>query len=509
MSLTLNGIPNSILKDSWWLTTPNDTAQRTDPPLTDSETDSGRGMPIIAGLLVLILLADLLFWNHAPGISVALFGCAIFAVAQAVRSKTPALNQLLGPIALTLLGTVPVVIYVQALSVLLLALCLSAALIWVSRPDLGLVTSCGRAVGFVLSFPVKCIDRVLRLIGWIFKKPAPETAQLKSTQLRRELRNWAFPIGGSLVFIALLLDANPVFERLLTLNLSFDGLINRGLFWTGTAFLVAPLVDFRTPGASPLSGPEPVRFAARLGINAGSTLRALMVFNALICIQMLSDAAIILGGAQLPDGMSFASYAHRGAYPLLATALLAGGFAMAATPFLKEHRLIKPLMLLWLAQNAILCGAAIMRLDLYVEAYGLTYLRVYAFIWMGLVAIGLLMTLWQVWTERTISWLLARLALLAFVTLFATSMVNIAQAIARNNIELDGFDIGYLCELGPTAAGPVAEAVQRDPGLALYVSSSHCAAGRVPQIGDWREWGFRNWQVARYVARVQDGALPE
>lgn len=70
--------------------------------------------------------------------------------------------------------------------------------------------------------------------------------------------------------------------------------------------------------------------------------------------------------------MSHAEYAHRGAYPLLATAMLAGSFAMAARPFWAEHRLIRPLLLFWLAQNLALCGAAALRLDLYIAAYGQT-----------------------------------------------------------------------------------------------------------------------------------------
>jgi hypothetical protein len=37
------------------------------------------------------------------------------------------------------------------------------------------------------------------------------------------------------------------------------------------------------------------------------------------------------GSATLPDGLTYADYAHRGAYPLIVTALLAGWFAIVAT----------------------------------------------------------------------------------------------------------------------------------------------------------------------------------
>ena len=42
------------------------------------------------------------------------------------------------------------------------------------------------------------------------------------------------------------------------------------------------------------------------------------------------DLAYLWGGLALPDGMSHAEYAHRGAYPLVVTALLAAGFVLIA-----------------------------------------------------------------------------------------------------------------------------------------------------------------------------------
>ena len=123
------------------------------------------------------------------------------------------------------------------------------------------------------------------------------------------------------------------------------------------------------------------------GVRAIS--RSLILFNTLFALQSTLDLAYLWGGASLPDGMSHAEYAHRGAYPLIVTALLAAGFVLIAMrpggP--AEHsRLIRPLVLVWTAQNILLVVSSIFRLDLYVAAYSLTYLRLAAFIWMVLVA---------------------------------------------------------------------------------------------------------------------------
>nr|WP_280526934.1 ATP-binding protein [Rhizobium ruizarguesonis] len=63
-------------------------------------------------------------------------------------------------------------------------------------------------------------------------------------------------------------------------------------------------------------------------LGHASLLRSPLLFNALFAVQTLLDLVYLWGGADLPDHMSHAEYAHRGAYPLIATALLAAGFIL-------------------------------------------------------------------------------------------------------------------------------------------------------------------------------------
>jgi hypothetical protein len=200
--------------------------------------------------------------------------------------------------------------------------------------------------------------------------------------------------------------------------------------------------------------------------------------------------------------MSYASYAQRGAYPLLLTALMAGAFALAARPFLDEHRAMRPLIFLWLAQNVALCASALIRLDLYVDAYGLTYLRIYAMIWMVLVAFGLALTGWQVWRRRSTGWLMTRVALLGVGTLYICGFVNFAQMIAEQN--LSGFrqtDWGYLCDLGPMAVGPM-QTAQGPFGMAREITRAEdgCPALVTPRYDGWRDFSYRAWRVQGYVS---------
>ena len=72
----------------------------------------------------------------------------------------------------------------------------------------------------------------------------------------------------------------------------------------------------------------PVHGADFFGV--ATILRSLILFNLLFAVQTVLDMIYLWGNVTLPADISYASYAHRGAYPLILTALLAAGFVLAA-----------------------------------------------------------------------------------------------------------------------------------------------------------------------------------
>ena len=316
------------------------------------------------------------------------------------------------------------------------------------------------------------------------------------------------PIGGTAVLIGLLVDANPILAdwtaQAFDLDLDLVDLTSRAFFWAGIAAILWPLVSVAESASLPTPPGDdgPIHRPVPPGLNAGSVLRALVLFNLVLGVQTVMDAALLWGEGQLPAGMSYAEYAHRGAYPLVATALLAGIFTLAARPFLDESRLLRPLVLLWLAQNVLLCLSSAKRLDLYVDAFGLTYLRVYVMIWIAVVAIGLSLTAWQIWKRRANSWLLLRYILLGVGVLYLSSFVNFAQVIARHNLDTDDrpLDWIYLASLpdlvNPTILASDAYADLDDP--------VYRAMFRLPDpIDGWRDWGFRRWRVGASIPQAE------
>ena len=77
----------------------------------------------------------------------------------------------------------------------------------------------------------------------------------------------------------------------------------------------------------PVPPPLPSSVSAEF-LGPSTILRSLILFNLLFAVQTVLDGIYLWGDVALPDGMTYAAYAHRGAYPLIATALLAAGFVL-------------------------------------------------------------------------------------------------------------------------------------------------------------------------------------
>ena len=437
-------------------------------------------------LAALILLADTLFWTAAPGLSFPLF---IVTLAAAAEQAFPGRRDPLGWTILVLC-LLPSVDLVQHLSV-------AFALAGLATFCLRRLTRAGADLRTMLRhFPGFLAARTI-LDGMIL-------AQDRSDLGQRSLRGlvlWIGPVLLSVIFLILFIAANPVLEATLDRLLSKPSLAfpnpARFFFWAMLALALWPLLRLSAlADAATLPPPLP----ARPFLSAAVAIRCLALFNLVFALQTGLDLAYLSGGVSLPDGISYATYARRGAYPLLVAALLAGGFALLTQPHL-HHGTIRTLLLFWIAQTVFLVLSSILRLDLYVDAYGLTRLRFAAFLWMGVTATGLGLMVWQIAARKPMDWMLVRAGAVALVTLYAASLTNVAGVIARHNLAQDRPpDIAYLCRLGDGAK----------PALAAWSRSRGrppCDALHIPAPQDWREWGYRNHRLRNSLTEIT-GARP-
>jgi hypothetical protein len=284
----------------------------------------------------------------------------------------------------------------------------------------------------------------------------------------------ALPLIGSTVILCLFAAANPLIEQFFDAfflpELSMS-LFVRVLFWVLLFIAVWSLLRPRL-GRRLLPGFGGQGDLALPGVSVVSVTLSLILFNLLFAAQNLMDATWLWGLAPLPAGMTMADYAHRGAYPLIATALLAALFVLVTLrPGSETARVpaIRRLVLLWIGQNVILVASSMLRTIDYIDAYSLTRLRIAALIWMALVGFGLATICWRLLRDRSAAWLINVNWAAAGLVMAVVSFVDLGAITAQWNVrharEVGGrgvaLDLCYLSDLGDSALIPLLELAQR------------------------------------------------
>ena len=473
---------------------------------------------------ILAALADWFFYDHQLGISLVIFFAVVAAAAiwADIRRVDP--RRLPAAAVVAVVGLLPGLNGAGLLPSIFAGVGAAAAvLIATRRFGLPLHAGAARIARLLVIGPFRLLPDGLRLLRQLLRWTRHVDA------ISRAL-TWLVPVTVGSVFITLFALANPLIEVWLR---QLDFLTTpriepaRILFWAfAAAFSWAFLrIRLRRGAVSRIfSALRPVGIgvpnaAALFGHTA--ILRSLVLFNALFAVQTVLDIAFLWSGAELPSGMSYAEYAHRGAYPLIATALLAAAFVLAAMrPGSESERLptVRALVFLWTGQNVLLVMSSIFRLELYVEVYALTHLRIAAFIWMLLVAFGLVSIVTRIALARSNTWLITANGAALAATLYICSFISFSAIVADFNVahsqQLTGkgvpIDTCYLCRLGYDAM----------PAMDRYIMTVEGRGGTVParlkncfldlddahrrRMQDWRAWTVSDYRLASWLKDRSD-----
>ena len=475
--------------------------------------------PVIAALAAAGLASAgvLLLYGRPIGLGLPLFLAAIAGVATLTnRVRIPTVCIPLGILGLSL-ALLP---SVEETSVLATLLGLAA---------LGLYTIA--ITGYLSMGRVALGDALIHLGLGAFTVPSQIHSLLERLTRAapisgRTLAGWTIPVGLGLVFVALFSAANPLVGIGLTAIPWKAFLPDLGLgivaVWVALLLAVWPVVAFvpiphvtRIARDVPPTGAQTEKTdeAASLVryLDRRTIVRCLVLFNALFGLQTASDLAFLWGGASLPDGVSHAAYAHQGAYPLVVTALLAALFVLVALRPGSDSEgsaLTRRLVYLWIAQTILLVISAMLRLDLYVATYALTLLRVAAFVWMGLVAVGLALIIARLALRRSNAWLIGANAAAVVLVLCACSFTNLAALVAETNVQhsLDGrafekFDLDYAMSLGPQAIPALDRYARATGGMTndYHGWRTQQTAMQRNSLRDWRSWTYRGARLCAYL----------
>lgn len=480
-----------------------------------------RSVRILVAAAVLGLAGQLLLFDVGIGINVPLMVVGVLVAAWLTadpsrRRPRPADAWLpLGAIALA----IPVALRADRTLValdILGSLALTAASIGVlgglrvaDRPLGGLLVQGGRVLGAALSWTAGVASTVRR--------------GLPSGSLRRGLGRWGGVLRGLviavplvLIFIALFSAADAVFahwvERLTGWDLDLGGFVGRTLMALVIAWLTAGLLAFAAePGESVAERELLDAWPRRPRLGGAEVVTVLVVLDLVFAAFVVLQAAYLFGGLDTlaESGLTYAAYARRGFFELLAVAFLVGGLVLAAESFVRERtRAYRAALIGLVVLTLVVLASAFLRLRLYQDAYGWTELRFYVMAAIFWLAIGAVMAVGTILANRS-GWLLHGMLALSIAFGIGFNVIGPVAFVADRDVDrgLTGanLDIDYVIGLGADAVPAVIRSLNARPlppsVLARYENRMAAASG----LDDPRNGAWQAWNLSRERARERLG----
>jgi hypothetical protein len=479
------------------------------------------GIGLVA--LALGLLAQFLFVDAALGINVPIATVALLAAGWLVRDparpKPRLLDAWLAPGALILSafvalrgdGTLVALDVIGAIALSGAALVSFGGLPVLERPFAAIADLAGRFALSALVAGGRAFSRLAAALPSIRGRPA-------TGRVAPILRGLLIAVPLVILFVALFSAADAVFaqitEDLFDWDLDLGSLPGRLVVIAVVAWLSAGLLVFVAEGTErlPQAGLEVAR-PARFRLGSAEAVTVLVVLDLLFVGFVVLQGTYLFGGRDTlqASGLTYAEYARRGFFELLAVAFLVGGVILAAERFVRDRPRAYVLAAIGLVVLTILVlASALLRLRLYQGAYGWTELRFYvlaAIIWL---ALGALIAIVTLATNRS-RWLLHGMVVLSFGFGLAFNVIGPVQLVTEQNIQraLDpelvapegetGLDIYYLASLGDDALPLL---VEHRCDLPLSVATTKALDLRISLHADDEGAGaWQAWNLSRERAK--------
>jgi len=327
----------------------------------------------------------------------------------------------------------------------------------------------------------------------------------------------AFPL--LVVFGALFSSADVVFHDVVAdlLKIDFGSVMGHialfGIFAGLSAGYLRGAMLRPTPSHSPADGD------AKLTLGIIPVATALGLVDLLFLVFVVIQLRYLFGGADLvatATGLTYAEYARRGFFELVTASglvlpVLAGADWLVRNDSREHRRTFRQLAIVLLLLLAVVMASALERMRLYVGAFGLSEVRVYATAFMLYLA-GVFA--WFAWT--TLRGQRRRFAFGAliqgFVVLGGLHLLNPDALIVRTNLARPPaerpFDGWYAASLSADAVPLLLDALPR------LDERAHCsvAAGLLEQRSrlerdDWRSWNFARSHALRLLNDQSAGLL--
>jgi hypothetical protein len=387
--------------------------------------------------------------GHRLGLGAALVGTLVWAAA------VPALirRRAVGDLATAALSVALLAVVAISDAGWLIAVCVTAA------AGLGAVAATSsRTAPAILGSGASWLLGVIRGLPWLARSAHGLGARRRSVLVA--VRSVAITALLLVVFGMLFASADAVFASYLP-ELELDLLPARLVVGVLVAVVAASLAHLALAPPAWSDIPLPQARSAR----RGEWLLPVVALDALVVAFVVVQIGALLGGHRhvlQTEGLTYAEYAREGfAQLMVVTALTLVVVAVAARRAPRataRDRLVSRLALAILCVGTLgVVASALRRMDLYVEAFGLTRLRVFVVVFEVLLAVVLVLVMVAGvrWRGR---WLPRAVVQVAGAAVLALALMNPDALIVRHNTTADldiPLDIAYLRGLSADAVPAV------------------------------------------------------
>jgi len=479
------------------------------------------GLNILGAALVLGVLGDGLLRATPWGVNVLLWvGALLCAVIAIVRWRKIALSAGAPWLILPAINFAAGFVWcdsptLKVLDGLVLFVTLSLAVMCMRAGRARLIGVMQYALGVAASLFHMLFGPLMLILGDIQWKEIPRDGWARHAIAAG--RGFAITLPLLLIFNGLLMSADAVFENIVSnvLRMDFDRLVSH-IFLSGLcAWLVGGLLRGMFGESAPATASAERQQLFSLGIvEIGIVLGLLdLLFLGFVIVQF----RYFFGGAAMVEstaGLTYAEYARRGFFELVAVAALVLPLLLFTHWLLRKgavahERIFRALAGAQILMLFIIMASAFQRMRLYQSEYGLTQLRLYttAFMcWLAIVFIWFAVTVLRGRRDRFASGALAS----AFVAIAALHLLNPDAFIVRTNVAHikagRNFDARYAASLSADAAPELIAAL---PELSqqerCLVASRVLERWSPPERAPWRTWNWsraRAWQAVRENERI-------
>lgn len=245
-------------------------------------------------------------------------------------------------------------------------------------------------------------------------------------------------------------------------------------------------------------------------LDAIISITVLVIINSVYVLFTIVQFTYFFSGT-LQGDFTFAEYARKGFFELVFVTLINLSIIVFVLTFMRGisgimKRLTQILLTILILASAIMLSSAFIRLSMYEEAYGYSFIRVMAHSFMIFLTVIFMYTLIKIWMERLSLFHFYFICSLLYYT--TMSVIDVEKIIVKKNIEryeqTGKIDINYLNSLAFTGVVGLIELYEKEeniPGLKeILIERKNMAKEQIPA---WQSYNLKREQANEMLSELQ------